>query len=135
MSIISFNFTKINAERKEGAKGKISIANNIGIKDVKSFELKLGKNKEKALKLEFLFEAKYDPNIGNISLGGDIVYLGTADKVKEIEKEWKKNKKLPNDVVEEVMGNILSKCNIEALIMSREINLPAPIPLPKVKSK
>ena len=53
MSIISFNFTKINAERKEGAKGKISIANNVGIKDVKSFELKLGKNKEKALKLEF----------------------------------------------------------------------------------
>ncbi len=135
MSIISFNFTKINAERKEGAKGKISIANNVGIKDVKSFELKLGKNKEKALKLEFLFEAKYDPNIGNISLGGEIVYMGTADKVKEIETEWKKNKKLPHDVVEEVMGNILSKCNIEALIMSREINLPAPIPLPKVKSK
>ena len=135
MSIISFNFTKINAERKEGAKGKISIANNVGIKDVKSFELKLGKNKEKALKLEFLFEAKYDPNIGNISLGGEIVYMGTADKVKEIETEWKKNKKLPHDVVEEVMGNILSNCNIEALIMSREINLPAPIPLPKVKSK
>ncbi|MBL7050700.1 hypothetical protein ISS04_00900 [Candidatus Woesearchaeota archaeon] len=135
MTIISFNFTKINAERKEGAKGKISIANNIGIKDVKSFELKLGKNKENALKLEFLFEAKYTPNIGNISLGGEIVYMGTADKVKDIETEWKKNKKLPNDVIEEVMGNILSKCNIEALIMSKEINLPAPIPLPKVKSK
>ena len=135
MTVISFNFTKISAERNEGIKGKLNISNNVSIKDVKSFDLKLGKNKEKALKLEFLFEAKYDPNIGNISLGGEIVYMGTADKVKNIESEWKKNKKLPNDVVEEVMSNILSKCNIEALIMSREINLPAPIPLPKVKSK
>ena len=116
-------------EETNNVAGMATSYNNIGaIYDSKG-------DKEKALKLEFLFEAKYDPNIGNISLGGDIVYLGTADKVKEIEKEWKKNKKLPNDVVEEVMGNILSKCNIEALIMSREINLPAPIPLPKVKSK
>jgi len=29
----------------------------------------------------------------------------------------------------------LKKCNIESLVMSREINLPSPIPLPKVNIK
>ncbi len=47
MTIISFNFTKISAERFEGGQGKISISSNVSIKDVKIFELQLGKNKEK----------------------------------------------------------------------------------------
>ena len=66
MTVISFNFTKINAERSKGAKGKLNISNNVSIKGVNLFELRLGKNKEKALKFDFKFEAVYDPKIGNI---------------------------------------------------------------------
>ena len=36
MSILSINFTKINAERKAPVRGKININNNIYIKDVKN---------------------------------------------------------------------------------------------------
>lgn len=134
MTVISFNFTKINAERIKGIKGKLNISNNVSIKEVKSFDLKLGKNNEKALKFDFKFEAVYDPKIGNIELLGQIVYLGKEEIIKEAEKQWKKDKKIPKELVEEIMSNILSKCNIEALLMSREIGLPPPIPLPKVKS-
>ena len=134
MTVISFNFTKITAERSGGIKGKLNISNNVSIKEVKSFELKLGKTKEQALKFNFKFEAVYDPKIGNIEILGQIVYLGKEDIIKEAEKQWKKDKKIPKELVEEIMSNILSKCNIEALLMSREIGLPPPIPLPKVKS-
>jgi len=133
MTVISFKFTKICAERKEGAKGNINIANNISVKDVKGIDLKLGSKSERALKFGFEFEAKYEPEIGNIKLNGDVVWLGKTDKVKEIEKEWAKNKKIAKEVMEDIMGSILNKCNIEALIMSREMNLPPPVPLPKVK--
>ena len=135
MTVISFNFTKITAERSKGTKGKLNISNNISIKDIKSFDLQLGKNKEKALRFNFKFEAVYDPKIGNIELLGEIVYLGQEKDIKKTEKQWKTDKKIPKEIVEEIMSNILSKCNIEALLMSREIGLPPPIPLPKVKSK
>ena len=134
MTVISFNFTKINAERNKGARGKLNISNNVSIKEVKIFDLKLGKNEEKALKFDFKFEAVYDPKIGNIELLGEVVYLGKEETIKEAEKQWKKDKKVPKEIIEEVMSGILSKCNIEALLMSREIGLPPPIPLPKVKS-
>ena len=84
MTVISFNFTKINAERIKGIKGKLNISNNVSIKDVKSFDLKLGKNKEKALKFDFKFEAVYDPKIGNIELLGEVVYLGKEETIKEV---------------------------------------------------
>lgn len=135
MTVISFNFTKINAEKKEGARGKVNIANNISIKDVQSMDLKLGKASDKALKFVFTYEAKYEPEIGSVELNGELVWLSNDAKVKEVEKEWKKNKKLGKEVVEEVMTNILTKCNIEAIVMSREINLPPPVPMPKVKTK
>ena len=134
MTVISFNFTKITAERSKGTKGKLNISNNISIKDIKSFDLQLGKNKEKALRFNFKFEAVYDPKIGNIELLGEITYIGKEKEIKDAEKQWKKDKKIPKNIVEEIMSNILSKCNIEALLMSKEIGLPPPIPLPKVKS-
>jgi len=85
--------------------------------------------------VDFHFESKYDPKVGHIALSGDVIYVNTEQKITEIEKMWKKDKKLPTEVVEGIMGNILSKCNIEALIMSKEVNLPPPLPMPKVKSK
>tara|TARA_Y100000310_G_scaffold326928_1_gene392536 strand:+ start:140 stop:547 length:408 start_codon:yes stop_codon:yes gene_type:complete len=134
MTVISFNFTKINAEKIKGIKGKLNISNNVSIKAVNSFDLKLGKNKEKALRFDFKFESVYDPKIGNIEILGEVAYLGKEANIKEAEKQWKKDKKIPKDIVEEIMTSILSKCNIEALLMSKEIGLPPPIPLPKVKS-
>ena len=41
--IVGFNFNKVNVERKEAAKGKISISNNVAIKDIEQKELPFGK--------------------------------------------------------------------------------------------
>jgi len=135
MTILSFNFNEIIAKKATGVKGKIKISNNMSIKGLEEFDLKLGKKAQKALKIKFLFEAKYEPKLGEISLGGELIYLNEEKKVKEIQTEWKKNKSIPKDVMPEIMGHVLKKCNIESLVMSREINLPSPIPLPKVNIK
>ena len=44
MTILSFNFKKISAERGAAPKGKISINNNIAIKEVKGIDLNLKNN-------------------------------------------------------------------------------------------
>ena len=71
--------------------------------------------------------------MGSIMFEGEILYHEDPKKVKEIIADWKKDKKLPKELMALMLNTILSKCNIQALILSQEVNLPSPIPLPKVQ--
>lgn len=133
MAIVGFNFTKISVEKLSDIKGKINISNNVAIVSVEKTELSLGTDKQGVLKFGFEFTSKYDPKVGAIELKGDVLYLDNPKNITMIVEEWKKNKKIPNNIMTNLLNNILNKCNIEALILSKDINLPPPIPLPKVK--
>jgi len=135
MAIVSFNFNKISVERKNLPRGKINIKNNVSIKDVQKADLSLGKAKQAGLRFIFEYVSKYEPNMGEIKLEGDVLDLGEEKKVKEILDGWKKNKKLPSDLTAVVINNVLNKCNIQALVLSKEVNLPPPINLPRVGVK
>ena len=133
MTIIGFNFKEIKVSKKEGVKGKINIKNNVVITDIKEQNLNLGDKSQSALKFIFEFSSKYDPNLGEIILGGDLLFMETSDKTKAILDDWKKSKNVPKDVMAGILNTVLTKCNIEALILSQKVNLPPPIPLPSVK--
>jgi len=133
MTIVGFGFNKIEVEKKEGAKGKINISNNVSIKDVKETTLAVGKDNPTVLKFIFEFVSSYEPKIGKVSLGGELTFMESSDKIKEIQAKWKKEKKLPTDVMGPILNTVLAKSNILALILSQEVNLPPPIPLPKLK--
>lgn len=133
MTIVGFNFNKISVEKKEAAKGKITINNNISIKNVEKRDLSLGAAKQEGVKFIFEFVSKYEPKFAEISLEGDVLYLAGSEQVKKILDGWKKNKKVEKDVMAQVMNTALTKCNIQALILSKEVNLPPPIPLPSVE--
>jgi len=132
MVIVGFNFSNIEVERKKPMKGKVKITNNVAIKNIEIQELALGKSKQKGLKFTFEFLTKYEKDFGQIRLMGDVIFIDDDKKLKEIQAGWNKNKSVPKDVMTQILNNILNKCNIEALILSQHINLPAPIPLPKV---
>lgn len=132
MVVVGFNFTKMNVERKKPIKGKVKITNNVSIKNVELQDLALGKEKQKGLRFTFEFVTKYMNDFGQISLTGEVVYLDSEKKVKDAAEKWKKSKSVQKDVMTQILNNILNKCNIQALILSQQINLPAPIPLPKV---
>ena len=135
MTIVSFNFTKIEAEKKESGKGKININNNVTIENVEEKNLSLGNQKQKVVSFIFEFTSKYTPNAGNIKLVGNVLYMEDSKKVKEIIDGWKKDKKLPKDIMTKILNVILNKSNVQALILSDHVNLPPPIPLPKVQAK
>jgi hypothetical protein len=131
MTIVGFSFTKIFAEKSNAVKGKINVSNNVTIKNVSESKIVFDPAK-KALKFEFLYTSKYEPEVGIIELGGELVYLAEEADAKTILNSWKKDKKVSGDMMKGVMNNILAKCNVESIILSRDINLPAPIPLPKL---
>lgn len=134
MTIVGFNFTKMLVEKSSNAKGQINISNNVAIKEAKEIDVSLGSASQKAVRFDFEFISSYDPNLGKILLEGEIVYMEDEKKVKEVIESWEKNKKVPTELMTQLLNNILNKCNVQALIMSRDINLPPPIPLPKVQS-
>jgi hypothetical protein len=132
--IVGFGFTKLSAEKGEAAKGKIDINNNVSIKDVKEDNFALGKDKQQnVLRFIFEFTSKYEPNVGNILFEGELLYMEEPKKAKELLNDWKKSKKLPKEMMAGLLNTILTKCNVQALILSQQVNLPPPIPLPKVQ--
>ncbi|MBS3106188.1 hypothetical protein J4419_00815 [Candidatus Woesearchaeota archaeon] len=135
MTIVGFNFTKINVERKSSASGKINVSSNVAIKDVVETDLAIGASKQKAVRFVFEFTTTFEPKVGNILLGGEVLFLQEAKSIEKVLDDWKKSKKVEKDVMTAVLNNVLAKCNVEALILSQDVNLPSPLPLPKVKAE
>jgi len=134
MTIVGFNFTKLEAEKKDMIKGKINVSNNVTISKVEEKKLAIGNDKQKVLAFTFEFASKYEPNIGSIKFTGDVLFMDDSKKVKEILDGWEKDKKLPKEIMPGILNTALNKCNIQALILSEQINLPPPIPLPKLQA-
>jgi len=61
--------------------------------------------------------------------------MESSTKTKEVLDEWKKAKRVPKDVMTSILNTVLTRCNIEALILSQAVNLPPPIPLPSVQQQ
>ena len=133
--IVGFNFNKISVERKSALSGKIDISNNVAITDVDETEFSVGKAKQSGLKILFEFTSKYEPNVAEMIFTGELLYLGDPKKNSEIVKEWKKTKKLGPEITPLVINTLLQKCHTEALLMSRDVNLPPPILMPKVSAE
>ena len=107
MTIVGFNFTKMDVEKKNIAGGKINISNNVVIKEVVDTDLSLGSEKQRAIKFIFEFTSKYEPNIGNILLGGEVLFMEEASKVKKIMDDWKKDKKVEKGLMSAIDLNSL----------------------------
>ncbi len=133
MAVVGFNFTKILVERKAPLKGNVDIKNNVSVKDVEGTDLSLGASKENALKFTFEFTSEYSPAIGQILFIGEILHMSESAKQEEILKNWKKSKQVPKETMAEILNTVLMRCNVEALMLSRDVNLPPPIPMPKVQ--
>lgn len=133
--IVGFSFSKIFVEKKKHLEGKLEIANNVSIKDVKDIPLSVGNVKQSGLKFSFEFSSKYKPGVAEILIEGDVLYMGDKEKNEKILNDWKKNKKIPQEVVTEVINTVLMRCNVEAILLSREIALPPPVKLPRIEEK
>lgn len=131
--IVGFGFTKLSAEKSSLATGKIDINNNVSVKDAKEDSFSMGKDRQSIIKFIFEFTSKYEPNIGTILFEGEVLYLDEPKKIKEILAAWKKDKKISGEIMANLLNTVLTKCNVQALILSQEINLPPPIPMPKVQ--
>lgn len=132
MAILNFGFTKINVEKHQKKTDQVNIKSGMNILSVNESEMIEG-TKQKAFNIKFNFKVEYEPGLGHIEFEGDLIWLAKEEDAKAISESWNKNKSLPKDVALKSFNKILQNCNVEALILSRVMNLPSPIQLPKVK--
>lgn len=135
MPIVGFTFEKVHVEKKNLIKGKVQIKNNVAITDLKEEELPTGKTKAEGLRFNFKYCVDYEPNIGNICLEGFIYFLDDPKIIKDIFKQWKKDKKISPEIMAQIINTILLKSTVKALSLSQEVNLPPHFPLPQISQK
>ena len=130
MPIVGFNFDKILVEKKHPISNQVKINSDLSIKDLQEEKVSIGKT-EDLLKFIFEFKVSYD-NLGEILLVGHVLYLEDQKKINDILKEWKKNKKIPDELMALLINTALFKCNIKALTLSQEVNLPPHLRMPRL---
>jgi hypothetical protein len=130
MAIIGFNFTKIAAQRISGRTGKINITNNIGVRNIETSKFS-GDDKRSAVKISFRYDGVYDPKVAHLQFDGDVVLLLEKKAADDLVVAWKDGK-ADTKILTGAMNHVLERCNIQAIILARDMNLPSPVPMPKV---
>ena len=124
MSIKNFELKAIDAERysKKGEKKKnIKINHNSSVTKIN----KIDSNKNQ---VEFRFTANYS-GMGFIKIEGSLKFIGDYP---ELADNWRKNNKMPNEVAKKIHTTIINNCIPQSVTIAKDLNLPPPIPLPKV---
>ena len=132
MRIIGFNLTKISVQRKEEQKDKVQINQNINIQDVKEESIPI--SKDKAVKITFNLLIEYSDNFAKIEFEGSILILPDKEELKSFTDSWK-DKKIPEITRVPLFNFIMSKCNIKALSLEDEMNLPLHVPMPRINTE
>ena len=134
MRAVSFTFKKIKVEKTKDSFKDVKINSKINLTGVEIIPSEALQKKEGLLKVGFVYNIIYNPDIARIDFEGNVLLVTDKEKVKEIEGEWK-NKKISEDLRIFLFNIILRKANIKALELEEEMNLPLHIPLPILKKQ
>ena len=99
----------------------VQIATNLNV-------VGINKKGEDILEVPFVFTINYTPGVAQISLKGKSHVRGSKDELQQILKEYKE-KKPPSPIIIQSISNVVF---IESVIICRTLNIPPPIPLPKI---
>jgi hypothetical protein len=99
----------------------VQIATNLNV-------VGINKKSEDLLEVPFVFTINYTPGVAQISMKGKSHVTGSADELEQILEEHKE-KKPPPPIILQSISNIVF---LESVLICRTLNIPPPIPLPKI---
>ena len=134
MPVIGFSFRSVEANRKKDVMNlEVKVNSTPKVTNIKEMSIpSLGPGK-KALSFDFEFLTKYDPDVAEIKMGGNVIYL--SSKSNAILKQWKKEKKIPEDVSVDVLNHLFRRCLIRIANIADDLQLPPPLPMPRVRPR
>ncbi|MFO7792398.1 MAG: hypothetical protein R6W73_05370 [Candidatus Saliniplasma sp.] len=124
MSITKFEIKSIDAERfSSNSKGKknVRIDHNSSVTKIKQIT-------KDSFDIYFRFTANYK-SLGRIELEGR---LKIKDAPSDLASKWRKDNEMPNEIANTVHSAVIQNCIPKSVLIAREVQLPPPIPMPKV---
>jgi hypothetical protein len=135
MPAIGMNISGIEAKKNEEAMVGVKVSTNTNLKEVKEHDL--APLDQKCLSIDFEFTTTYtspkDKKVAEFIINGDVLFFD--ENYKDVLAKWKKDKKLPDDISLQVINVVFNKCLKKAIILSDDLQLPSPIPIPVAKKK
>jgi hypothetical protein len=131
MPIVGITFTSISGKAENTpVEGDINVNSSPSIKNIIKKDVPI-LEAGGVIAIDFTFDIKYDPKIGEINFEGEVLYK--TDKAESIVKAWKKEKKIDANITVEVLNSVLRKCMSKAIDIANELRLPPPMQFPTVK--
>ena len=124
---VNVAITNVSAERLWNSRKPIppiKINTNINI-------VEMEKKKDDILEVPFVLTVNYNPSIAQISLKGKAFVTGSENEINEIQKGYEE-KKPPPQVIVQSISNVAF---VESVLITRTLNIPPPIPLPRIPPK
>ena len=136
--IIGENIKKVSAERKPDTAYpvRLEVKVNPTITNIVLKDTSIGGEKKKGLSIDFEFDVEYSDEFGKILIEGVVFFIDTAENMKKIEADWKKDKKISDDGIRiGIMNRILEVGYMQAIPMASQVKLPAPLQMPRFTAK
>ncbi len=130
MPVLDVIFEKLEANRRdtEQKAGDFKVNSNSVVKKIEKKDVQ---GVGESVVVHFEFATTYDPNVGDIKVGGRVIYV--APKISEIIKEEKGKTTIKDiSIMQEVQNVILRASTLQALWLAKEARLPMPIQLPSI---
>jgi hypothetical protein len=99
----------------------IQIATNLNV-------VGMNKKDDDLLEVPFVFTINYNPAVAQINLKGTSHVRGSKDELEQILKDHKEKKPPPPIIIQSISNVVF----LESVIICRTLNIPPPIPLPKI---
>ena len=90
----------------------------------------INEKREDLLEVPFVFTINYTPAVAQISLKGKSHVTGSKDELKQIRSAYEEKNPPPPIIVQSISNVVF----LESVIVCRTLNIPPPIPLPKIPS-
>ncbi|MEM2083563.1 MAG: hypothetical protein QXP60_08505 [Nitrososphaerota archaeon] len=98
---------------------QFNISTNVNVTNIQKIE--------DGIKFSFITDITYSPSIAHINIKGEGI-LKDDEKIFEIVEKYDKKEALPPYLIQTIVNFSI----IEATVLTRSLNIPPPIPLPKI---
>lgn len=133
LQFVGDKIAKIEAERGEVMERPLQIKTDMNITSVIKKELFAAGEPKPGILFGYNYGVTYGEKTGKISVHGFIMAIDNEKELSKIEKEWKDKKSINEELVLPVLNRAMELGCLTAIPVSKELDLPAPIRLPRFK--
>jgi hypothetical protein len=86
------------------------------------------KKQDESLEVPFVLSIGFNPSIAQMNLKGNAYVTGEKNEIEKALKDYEQKKPPPQIIIQSVSNVVF----IEAVLISRILNIPPPVPLPQI---